>query len=318
MWMPRDPDVLGQPTRPKSASVARTTPATSRTCAQVDARHRIEVDAQLVRDDPGPRRGPGAGAARGRPGWPSRPAWPRRAARPRARCARTETTARRPPPTAGATRARASGRTTRRRCRWESAAACSAGRRPRAARRRRRRCSSGRGRAWCGRPRGRGPSAGSTPPRRVPRRARPRVRPAPPPSHSLARAPEAAGARRRGFCTDHVHDPPGPAGRSSLPRSRPWRAAATTDRRRARRYPVRWRWSNRFRSTGLARDTLTLPNSENSVKFAVIGDSGRGNEAQKRRGRPDGALPRPLHVSVHADGRRQHLRGSGRRPRTTG
>ena len=33
---------------------------------------------------------------------------------------------------------------------------------------------------------------------------------------------------------------------------------------------------------GLARDTLTLPNSGNSVKFAVIGDSGRGNEPQKR------------------------------------
>ena len=33
---------------------------------------------------------------------------------------------------------------------------------------------------------------------------------------------------------------------------------------------------------GLAPDTLTLPNSENSVKFAVIGDSGRGNEAQQR------------------------------------
>ena len=33
---------------------------------------------------------------------------------------------------------------------------------------------------------------------------------------------------------------------------------------------------------GLARETLTLPNSENSVKFAVIGDGGRGNEAQRR------------------------------------
>ena len=32
---------------------------------------------------------------------------------------------------------------------------------------------------------------------------------------------------------------------------------------------------------GLAPETLTLPNSEHSVKFAVIGDSGRGNEAQK-------------------------------------
>src|SRR5687767_16037003 len=32
---------------------------------------------------------------------------------------------------------------------------------------------------------------------------------------------------------------------------------------------------------GLAPATLTLPNSPNSVKFAVIGDSGRGNQAQR-------------------------------------
>jgi hypothetical protein len=32
---------------------------------------------------------------------------------------------------------------------------------------------------------------------------------------------------------------------------------------------------------GLARETLTLPNSPTSVKFAVIGDSGRGNQAQR-------------------------------------
>ena len=32
---------------------------------------------------------------------------------------------------------------------------------------------------------------------------------------------------------------------------------------------------------GLASATLTLPNSANSVKFAVIGDSGRGNQAQR-------------------------------------
>src|ERR1043165_5632587 len=30
-WMPRDPDVFGQPVSPRSASVVRTTPATSRT-----------------------------------------------------------------------------------------------------------------------------------------------------------------------------------------------------------------------------------------------------------------------------------------------
>jgi hypothetical protein len=32
---------------------------------------------------------------------------------------------------------------------------------------------------------------------------------------------------------------------------------------------------------GLAANTLTLPNAQNSVKFAVIGDSGRGNQAQR-------------------------------------
>jgi hypothetical protein len=32
---------------------------------------------------------------------------------------------------------------------------------------------------------------------------------------------------------------------------------------------------------GLPAATLTLPNSENSVKFAVIGDAGRGNQAQR-------------------------------------
>jgi hypothetical protein len=34
-------------------------------------------------------------------------------------------------------------------------------------------------------------------------------------------------------------------------------------------------------TSGLPRETLTLPNAENSVKFAVIGDSGRGNQAQR-------------------------------------
>src|SRR5688500_17406294 len=34
-------------------------------------------------------------------------------------------------------------------------------------------------------------------------------------------------------------------------------------------------------SAGLAPATLTLPSSPNSVKFAVIGDSGRGNQAQR-------------------------------------
>ena len=34
-------------------------------------------------------------------------------------------------------------------------------------------------------------------------------------------------------------------------------------------------------TANLAPATLTLPNSDNSVKFAVIGDSGRGNQAQR-------------------------------------
>jgi hypothetical protein len=45
--MPREPLVLGQPTRPWSASTSRATSATSCTCAQA-RRARIEVDAQLV------------------------------------------------------------------------------------------------------------------------------------------------------------------------------------------------------------------------------------------------------------------------------
>ena len=48
MCMPRDPDVLGQPTRPKSLSVAWTTPATVADLRPLHARHRVEIDAQLV------------------------------------------------------------------------------------------------------------------------------------------------------------------------------------------------------------------------------------------------------------------------------
>ena len=46
--MPREPDVLGQPVRPKSPSVASTTRATSPDLVPVDAGHRIEIDPQLV------------------------------------------------------------------------------------------------------------------------------------------------------------------------------------------------------------------------------------------------------------------------------
>ncbi len=46
---PREPDVFGQPVRPKSRSVASTTCATWRSLRPCHARHRIEVHPQLVR-----------------------------------------------------------------------------------------------------------------------------------------------------------------------------------------------------------------------------------------------------------------------------
>ena len=60
---------------------------------------------------------------------------------------------------------------------------------------------------------------------------------------------------------------------------------------------------------GLAPATLTLPNSPNSVKFAVIGDSGRGNQAQRDvaeavqrlRGRDDLLEGLPLSTRAVAD-----------------
>ena len=48
MWMPREPEVFGQPTSPTASSASCATSATSRICDHVDARHRVEVDAQLV------------------------------------------------------------------------------------------------------------------------------------------------------------------------------------------------------------------------------------------------------------------------------
>ena len=48
MCIPRDPDVFGQPVSPKSASVARTTRGDCPDLSPADARHRIEIDAQLV------------------------------------------------------------------------------------------------------------------------------------------------------------------------------------------------------------------------------------------------------------------------------
>ncbi len=48
MWIPREPDVFGQPTRPTSSSASRVASATSRICGHGHARDGVEVDAQLV------------------------------------------------------------------------------------------------------------------------------------------------------------------------------------------------------------------------------------------------------------------------------
>ena len=99
--MPREPDVFGQPTRPKSSSVARTT---LRDLADLRPRRRPAPDRDrraARRDDRDRRRAPDADAARGRRGSPSTRAPPRRAARLLRRCGRTETAARRPRSTAG-------------------------------------------------------------------------------------------------------------------------------------------------------------------------------------------------------------------------
>ena len=48
MWIPREPDVFGQPTSPTASSASLQTIATSRICDHVDAGHRVEVDPQLV------------------------------------------------------------------------------------------------------------------------------------------------------------------------------------------------------------------------------------------------------------------------------
>ena len=125
-----------------------------------DARNRIEIDAQLVGVIQVARRAPGAGAARGRRGWPSTPALRRSAARSPRRSGRTGTATPPPRSTPGATPAPASGRRTPRLCRWDSAPARSGARPRREARRRRRRGSSGRDRAWCSRPAEREPCPG--------------------------------------------------------------------------------------------------------------------------------------------------------------
>ena len=48
-WMPRLPDVFGQPTKPSSSSVSWTIAATCFASREAGARLRVDVDAQLVR-----------------------------------------------------------------------------------------------------------------------------------------------------------------------------------------------------------------------------------------------------------------------------
>ena len=64
-------------------------------------------------------------------------------------------------------------------------------------------------------------------------------------------------------------------------------------------------------ATGLDPGTLTLPNRATSVKFAVIGDSGRGAPPQHEIAAQMLGLSPPVQVSVRADARRQHLRRAG-------
>ena len=64
-------------------------------------------------------------------------------------------------------------------------------------------------------------------------------------------------------------------------------------------------------------DTLTLPNKELSIKFAVIGDSGRGIARAARDRGADGRVSPAFRLRVRADGWRQHLRGPGDARKTT-
>ena len=57
-----------------------------------------------------------------------------------------------------------------------------------------------------------------------------------------------------------------------------------------------------------AETGLALPKKLGSLRFAVIGDVGRGDDAQYRDGGGDGALARTVRFFVCADARRQHVR----------
>ena len=63
--------------------------------------------------------------------------------------------------------------------------------------------------------------------------------------------------------------------------------------------------------------SLTLPNRATSVKFAVIGDSGRGTPPQHEVAAQMRAFREHFPYRVRADARRQHLRGPGHARTTT-
>ena len=48
MWIPREPDVFGQPTSPTASSASRRDERDLADLRPLDARHRVEVDPQLV------------------------------------------------------------------------------------------------------------------------------------------------------------------------------------------------------------------------------------------------------------------------------
>ena len=121
MCMPRDPDVFGHPTRPRSVSVACTTRATSRTCDHSIPGYGIQVYAELVgmieivgsdrmrmqletREVGHPEQGP-----------------PHLAARLLPRSCRTGSGGSPPRSSQASTLAPASGKRTLPRCRWDSA-----------------------------------------------------------------------------------------------------------------------------------------------------------------------------------------------------
>ena len=172
MCMPREPEVFGQPTSPKSSSVACTMRATSRTCAHVMP----GTGSRSTRSSSGwsrssARTGCGCSSRHARFAIHASAAASRgttsSAVRPDGKCSGHDVDPRRP-----RLRRALLIEELLRRCRSDSARARWAVLPRRAARRRPRRGSSARGPAWCGRPEGTGPCAGWRSP---PRARRPRA-----------------------------------------------------------------------------------------------------------------------------------------------